>query len=159
MTYFLTKCTTLGRLSNTTLQKFSAKGGWGKPQILKLFVGKKNNLQRQKSNISTFLDYSPYLLFTYFCYFFIFFFIFFLILFQDLVRSEWGEVGQEGPWDSAAISLSLFTPCLLTLLLFYSFIFPLYLFLLLFLFCNSYRRKQKFWYPHNGKKHLGRSVR
>ena len=152
MTYFLTKCTTLGRLSNTTLQKFSAKGGWGETPNSKIVCWQKNQPPTAKVKYFHFFGLLPLSSFQIFLLFFLFlFFIFFLILFQDLVRSEWGEVGQEDPWDSAAISLSLFTPCLLTLLLFYSFIFPLYLFLLLFLFCNSYGRKQKFWYPHNGK--------
>ena len=148
----MTKSTTLGRLSNTTLQKFSAKGGWGETPNSKIVLLAKKPTSNGKSQIFPLFWTTPLIFFSdIFVIFFIFVLHFFPLLFQDLVRSEWGEVGQEDPWDSAAISLSLFTPCLLTLLLFYSFIFLLYLFLLLFLFCNPYGRKQKFWYPHNGK--------
>ena len=95
MTYFLTKCTTLGRLPNTTLQKFSAKGGWGKPQILKLFCWQKNQPPTAKVKYFHFFGLLPLSSFQIFLLFL--FFIFFLSYFKT-----WSEVNG-GRWGKRAL--------------------------------------------------------
>ena len=99
MTYFLTKCTTLGRLSNTTLQKFSAKGAWGETPNSKIVLLAKKTTSNGKSQIFPLFWTTPLIFFS--DIFFIFFYFCSSFFFPSYFKT-WSEVNG-GRWGKRAL--------------------------------------------------------